>query len=247
LARKIIPRFNDIGTMDIDPAAPAPLSLPIPTDEDVASAGQALHPAAFAKQSWVGPEPERAEQTAVIRRVWGDSILAEPSKVSAIVRTQSVMAEETGHILKSSLNIGRSLLELKAVLSREEFARGLRRSAEAFRGWSSGNVSKVMRVAEFVDQAKMTMAVLPQSYTTLYEFTTLDDIQLEKAKALSLLRPDVRRSDIVEFKRKVVGANAGTQPPSQQLVKIEERIRTLRAELAQAIRERNGLLAMQKK
>jgi hypothetical protein len=156
------------------------------------------------------------------------------------------MAEETGHILRSSLNIGRSLLELKAILSREEFARGLRRSAEAFRGWSSGNVSKVMKVAEFVDQAKMSLAVLPQSYTTLYEFTTLDEMQLEKARALALLRPDVRRSDIVEFKRKVVGTNGETQPPSQQLVKIEEKIRTLRAELAKATRERTRLLAVQK-
>ena len=194
-------------------------------------------------RSSVSFRPETAEETGVIRRVWGDSILAEPSKVSAIVRVQHVMAEEGSRMLKSALNIGRALLDLRGELTRGEFARGLRRSAEAFRGWSPGNISKVMRVAEFIQERELAVAILPQSYSTLYEFTTLDESQLEKAKALELLRPDVRRSDVVEFKRRVAEAREAATVPSRELQKIDEKIRDLRAQLAQARRERGRMLS----
>ena len=47
--------------------------------------------------------------------------------------------------------------------------------------------------ARFIDERHLPPDSVPQSYTTLYEFTTLDELQFQKAQELQLFRPDVQR------------------------------------------------------
>src|SRR3954471_15563749 len=56
---------------------------------------------------------EAPEQTALIREVWGDAILAEPKKVNAIIRAQNIIADENGTMLSAAINMGRALLEAR--------------------------------------------------------------------------------------------------------------------------------------
>jgi hypothetical protein len=182
------------------------------------------------------------EELDVIRRVWGATIMGDAPKLNAIIQTRQVMSEETGRMLKSALAIGRSLVDLRTTLTRDEFARGLRRSGEIFRGWSSGNISKVMKVAEFVDSYHLEVAAIPQSYSTIYELTTLSEEDFSRAQEMSLLRPDVRRSDIIEFKKGIEGLASAEDMKSKELAAVEKEINDARALLAKLRRNKTNIL-----
>lgn len=183
----------------------------------------------------------------IIQRIWGAGFLADPVKSEAVRRVYRVLSEETARMLKSAIVIGRQLNDLRHRISAEEFERGLREGKDVFRGWSRGNISKMMSVAEFVDQRSLAIEVVPQSYTVLYEFTTLDEEAFHHAQETRIFRPDVRRSEISDFKRRVidlepvkVGDPKAKVDP--ELVAIENRLRQLRVEARSLRRRRANLL-----
>jgi hypothetical protein len=188
--------------------------------------------------------PEAAEQTALIREVWGDAILAEPAKVEAILHAQGVIAEENTTMLGAAINMGRALLEARAQLTEGEFRRGLRASRKAWHGWSASNISKLMAVAAFCDRHRFPQQQVPQSYTTLYEFAALPDEQFQRTVEIGLFRPDVRRSDIQAFKHKLaegtvdLSRNASeTCPYEEEAERLGQRLRYLDGE-AEKVRRR---------
>lgn len=210
----------------------------VPVDPEV----NVVHPA------FGGGEGVRADSHALIRRVWGASMLAEPDKVQAIVRARAIVGRETGGMLQSAINIGRAMLDLRANLTEDELERGLREGADLFRGWSKGNLSKMMKVAKFVDERSLPMTRVPQSYTVLYEFTTFDEEQFEKAKDVDLFRPDVRRSEVEEFKRREhsdVPAQVAGATPAQaaEFGKVERRLAEMQVEMRRLRYRRTQLLA----
>jgi hypothetical protein len=180
---------------------------------------------------------EAPEQTALIRDVWGDAILAEPKKVNAIIRAQNVIADENGTMLGAAINMGRALLEAREQLSAEEFARGLRQSRRAWRGWSSGNVYKLMAVAGFYDRHQFAPQQVPQSYTTLYEFAALPEEEFQQTIKIGLFRPDVKRTDIQAFKHKLASGeldtsrpHADVSPHEPEVERLQQRLRHLEGE-----------------
>jgi hypothetical protein len=184
----------------------------------------------------------------MIQRIWGAEFLADPVKSEAVRRVYRVLSEETARMLRSAIVIGRQLNDLRQRISSEEFERGLREGKDVFRGWSRGNISKMMSVAEFVDQRSLPIEIVPQSYTVLYEFTTLDAEAFHRAQEARIFRPDVRRSEVSDFKRRVIdlepvrieAPKANTNP---ELATIENQIRQLRVEMRSLRRRRASLLA----
>lgn len=188
--------------------------------------------------------PEAAEQTALIRDVWGDAILAEPAKVEAILHAQGVIAEENTTMLGAAINMGRALLEARAQLTEGEFRRGLRASRKVWHGWSASNISKLMAVAAFYDRHRFPQQQVPQSYTTLYEFAALSDDHFQRTVEIGLFRPDVKRTDIQAFKHKLAERTVDLSrkvgevcPYEEEAERLEQRLRHLDGE-ADKVRRR---------
>jgi hypothetical protein len=157
-------------------------------------------------------------RAAVIRDVWGDDILSEPTKVNAITKAQDEIAEESSKVLHAAINMGRSLIDVRQALTPAEFQRGMRQSAKAWRGLSQSNVVKLMSVASWWDQGRLPADRAPQHYTVLYEFTTLPDDVLQRAIDIGVFRPDVTRNEVVGFKRRITEVVDGPrkgEPPSR--------------------------------
>lgn len=57
-------------------------------------------------------------------------------------------------------------------------------------------------VAQAVRSQVIPVDALPSSYATAYQLTTLEAEELEAAKSQGLVRPDVKRHEIVDFKKR---------------------------------------------
>lgn len=57
-----------------------------------------------------------------------------------------------------------------------------------------------------VQSGRLPVEGLPQNYTTIYYLSTLPDKALEQAKSSGLLHPNLRRSEVVAFKKKIMGS-----------------------------------------
>jgi hypothetical protein len=89
---------------------------------------------------------------------------------------------------------------------------------------------QLRRVAEAIDSGRLPGADLPPNYSTIYQLTTLNDEQLQLAQSHvpTLIRPTVKREDIVQFKRGLAKAKPPAVPRTGQL---EKRRKTLLAQI----------------
>jgi hypothetical protein len=92
---------------------------------------------------------------------------------------------------------------------------------------------QLRKVAEAIDGGRLPGAELPPSYATIYQLTTLSDAQLQLAQAQvpPLIRPTVKREEIVRFKRELARA-APRRDGSDSLRRgqLERRRKTLEAQ-----------------
>ena len=92
---------------------------------------------------------------------------------------------------------------------------------------------KLMTAARAIQTGLVPRDVAPPSYSMVYEITTLDAAERAEALAAGIIRPDMRRAELVAFKRR--RRAAATSPPSEPRAELEaERDRLL------AERERIG-------
>ena len=94
---------------------------------------------------------------------------------------------------------------------------------------------KLMQVAEAIDSEILPPERLPPSYNTVYELVTLKEEERAIALERNIVRPDVKRDEVIEFKRKL---RAKPQLPEQERKKLKqrlERLRTQRQRLEQEI------------
>jgi len=128
------------------------------------------------------------------------------------------------------LRIGRLLVRAKNVLPRGEFDRMIAIDLP----FNTSIAYQLRAVADAVDTGRLALGELPRTYSVAYQLTTLDDDLLARARRAGLVRPDVRRADILEFKRSLI------QPPADSAkiralrldrMRLLERLRSLEAEL----------------
>ena len=149
------------------------------------------------------PNPLDIARNTTISEVFGEAILNDADKVNAIVKAQNELGEDIKNLLGAALRMGRTILELKGALSGGEFTKALSHSPKIFRGMTRGTVQKLMTVAEWVDSGRLPMAMAPQHYTILYEFTTLREDELRAAIEQNLFRPDVTRNEVSIWKKRI--------------------------------------------
>lgn len=95
------------------------------------------------------------------------------------------------------LRIGRLLARAKLILPHGEFDRMVTDELP----FNPSIAYQLRAVAEAVDRGRITLDELPKAYSVAYQLTTLDDSGLDQAREAGLVRPDLRRVEIVEFKR----------------------------------------------
>lgn len=165
----------------------------------------------------------------------------EPETPPAKLLTRENFAEEIGHLWRRAQDdfviIGRRLNEAKEALEHGQFMAML--SADLPFSYAVAN--KLMKVSAAIDSRLLPVERLPPSYATLYEVLTLTPDERQQALQQNVLRPDMRRQDLVAFKRRLrsAGPSAG---PSTERAALEVRERRLLIEL-EAVRARLAALS----
>jgi Protein of unknown function (DUF3102) len=95
--------------------------------------------------------------------------------------------------------IGRYLNHAKSVLNHGEFM-GMIETDLPFR-YSTAN--RLMKVAAALDAGALPADRLPPSYATVYELLTLSERERQQAIDEGIVRPDMQRKDITEFRRRM--------------------------------------------
>lgn len=188
--------------------------------------------------------PATLQESETISRLLGVSVVDDRRKLSAVVASIDSVREQTGRMVDGGVHIGRVLNDVRDVLSSEEFARLLRSGRELLSGWTSGNLSKMMGAARFVDSNRVSRDILPQSYTVLYALSLLDELQIQRAIERRIVRPSLTRSEVEQLRR--IGAlddktRVAPEPPPE-VRKLDARIESLLRELRAVRAKRADLL-----
>lgn len=175
-----------------------------------------------------------------IREVFaGTDLPDDQEKVRHILRTRSEIQKEWGDARDSFLAIGRALIALEAGLTKAEFAR-LRHGTERLFPFSDATATQLRQIARAVDGGRIPAAACPGSYGTAYQITLLTEPQLRVARERGLIRPDVTRREIMNFRREVPADGTAASPPGRldrarlrdERAKLGERRARLAEELA---------------
>jgi Protein of unknown function (DUF3102) len=151
----------------------------------------------------------------------------------AELRTRANFADAIGEAWTEAeenfTTIGRYLNHAKSMLNHGEFM-GMVESDLPFR-YSTAN--RLMKVAAALDAGALPADRLPPSYATVYELLTLSDEERRQAIKEGVVRPDMQRKDVTEFRKRL------RQPDQSKRAKLEtereklrKRLQEIEAELA---------------
>ena len=108
-------------------------------------------------------------------------------------------------IEKRYLLIGRYLNQAKRKLEHGMFEDMIERDLP----FNRNNAYRMREVAKAIDDGRVNDIELPKSYSVLYEIVTLSDAEIGTARQRGLIHREVRRYQIVAFKREMRGAAEG--------------------------------------
>jgi len=157
----------------------------------------------------------------------------------AIVRFSSVedyVAEITTlwtEAAETFLLIGRHLNQARDALPHGEF----QRMVEERLPFDKSRAYQLRMVAQMVDARRVEEVDLPRSSATAFLFTSLDAEGIARAKKDGVLRPDIRRQEVVMWKRRLLGPPQNTQAITRARAALKARIRRMEEELVQAREE----------
>jgi hypothetical protein len=136
------------------------------------------------------------------------------------------------------LDIGRLLIRAKETLPHGEYSTAVEERLP-FAARTAYQLREAARWALEMDR-RQTIALdeLPGSYSTIYLLSTLDPPTLEQAQKEGLVRPELRRSELIAWRRD----RAGKGPQSlherrekllRERARLDEELRRIEAELAE--------------
>jgi hypothetical protein len=100
--------------------------------------------------------------------------------------------------------IGRALEQAKARLPHGEFERMVANDLP----FNKSVAHQIRVAAAAVSSGRLPARQLPGNYTTIYHLATLDAEALSQAEKAGLFRPNLRRSEVIAFKRQFLRFNA---------------------------------------
>jgi hypothetical protein len=136
------------------------------------------------------------------------------------------------------LDIGRLLLRAKETLPHGEYIAAVEERLP-FAARTAYQLREAARWALEMDRRKtITLDRLPGSYSTIYLLSTLDPSTLERARAEGVVRPELRRAELIAW-RKGQEANTGRhtlQARKEKLLRerarLDEELQRIEEELA---------------
>ena len=134
---------------------------------------------------------------------------------NAVVRLErrEDFAREIGALWKRAqatfLTIGQYLNQAKDRLPHGEFNAMIERDLP----FGSKTAHQIRAASAAVQSGRLPATQLPPNYTTLYYLSTLPDAALEQARRDGLLRPDLRRAEVVAFKARFQRVIEGEPDP----------------------------------
>jgi hypothetical protein len=131
------------------------------------------------------------------------------------------------------LEIGRLLIRAKDTLPHGEYVAAV----EAELPFSNRTAYQLREAARWAMGGAVPMERLPGSYSTIYLLSTLEPPILEAAEKEGLIRPELKRAELIEWRRRKAGkVPSGIRERLARLkkerAKLEEEIARLEAELA---------------
>ena len=125
--------------------------------------------------------------------------LRDPNKLLAREEFAAEIRRAWLESQESFLLIGRYLLTAKERLQHGEFMAMVASDLP----FSHQTANKLMSVARFIEAGEIPSDVLPSTSETCYQITTLTADERARALAEGVIRPTMRRQDILQFKRQI--------------------------------------------
>ncbi|CUW41868.1 protein of unknown function (plasmid) [Magnetospirillum sp. XM-1] len=122
------------------------------------------------------------------------------------------------------LAIGRTLLRARESLKMEDST--FRRFVDTRLPFGYQTAYQLCKVAEAIDGNVLTLEEVPTSYATTYLFATMKPEELAEARSMAppLLRPNVSRKEVAEFKRAKAKERLLAEPEAEGTLKRRERL-----------------------
>jgi hypothetical protein len=134
------------------------------------------------------------------------------------------------------LDIGRLLIRAKEMLPHGEYVAAV----EAELPFSSRTAYQLREAARWALSGPIPMERLPGSYSTIYLLSTLEPPVLDAAEKDGLIRPELKRAELIEWRRRRGGGQdlqgelrAKLERLRRERMRIDEEMRRLEQELAE--------------
>jgi hypothetical protein len=181
------------------------------------------------------PEPVLIEGDARVLAL--EAIRNEPQAAEDYVATISHLWRQAQGTF---LDIGKLLIRAKDTLAHGEYTEAVE-ARLPFSGRTAYQLREAARWAMEMDRLQaISLTQLPGAYSTIYLLSTLDRASLERAKHDGLIRPDLRRAELVAWRRKRMGEPVRTRA---DLEARREKLRRDRDRLEAELREIEEALA----
>ena len=146
-------------------------------------------------------EAQRALVDGELKIRTGSELVVEPDWTKFRTGSEFVEAVSTRYarIKNDFLTIGRMLNCARENLPHGEFMPMIRRELP----FGEDVAEMLMAVAKKVDEKKLSADQLPPAYSIAYQIASLKEDELKQAVAEGLVRPDVKRAEIEQFKRRI--------------------------------------------
>lgn len=135
------------------------------------------------------------------------------------------------------LDIGRLLIRAKETLPHGEYSAAVE-ARLPFAARTAYQLREAARWALEMDRRRtITLDRLPGSYSTIYLLSTLDPPTLQRADAEGIVRPDLRRAELIAWRRdqrgeKRVTLHARREKLLRERARLDEELRRIEMELA---------------
>lgn len=136
-----------------------------------------------------------------LNEVFGDTeLMNDKKRLQTIVTQRKIIYRNFVRAGHASLAMGNALLDMEASLTIGERER-LKQSAEKILPFGDTVASMLKSVARFVKTGKVPENDLPASYSAAYVLTNMTDPELDAAKEEGLVRPEVGRRKLLNFRK----------------------------------------------
>jgi hypothetical protein len=136
------------------------------------------------------------------------------------------------------LDIGRLLIRAKETLPHGEYSTSVEERLP-FAARTAYQLREAARWALEMDRRQtITLDALPGSYSTIYLLSTLDPPALEQAQREGLVRPELRRSELIAWRRNRAGQGHESlherrKKLLRERARLDEELRRIEVELAE--------------